>query len=213
MGTVVRHSGSGTLVAAPPEPLSTPVELCQLHDEFQACLRLFRDAAPSKILEIGTASGGTLYHWLKNLRVSAATVVSVDFVEPDYPLDRGQVATWAPPGVQLVLMEGDSHDPKVVGDVRSHGPYDWVFIDGNHRYQHAKADLDNYWPMVAPAGYLCLHDIRLDRRYDDGAQAGVSRLWDEIRAAGHWTLELRGDEADEAYGIGIVRGNSDPLMP
>lgn len=195
----------------PGASLDTPVLLCQLDNEFQACLRLYRELEPVRVLEIGTASGGTLYHWLTAYEPDA--VVSVDLPEPDYPLDRDQCHEWAADHTDLYLVEGDSHDPNIIERVRERGPYDFVFIDGNHRYQHAKADLDAYWPMVTPDGLLCLHDINLVRRYEDGTVAGVRRLFHELRAAGHWTLELSSPTATGEYGIGVVRGHSQPVMP
>ncbi len=35
---------------------------------------------------------------------------------------------------------------------------DFVWVDGNHRYQDAKDDLENYWPKIRQGGILCGHD-------------------------------------------------------
>lgn len=45
---------------------------------------------------------------------------------------------------------------------------DFVFIDGNHRFQFVLDDLRNYWPKVAPGGYLCGHDYFMRLRASDG---------------------------------------------
>lgn len=35
---------------------------------------------------------------------------------------------------------------------------DFVFIDGNHAYEHVIADLDAWWPKVKPGGLMGVHD-------------------------------------------------------
>ncbi len=183
----------------------TPVQICPLTDEFEQVLDLYRAAAPKRVLEIGTAAGGTLYHWLRHA-TKGATVVTVDFPEPAYTLDRDLCRTWRPPGVGLQMISGDSHDSRTVAEVREHGPYDWVFIDGDHRYEQCATDVSLYWPMLTQDGHLLLHDIALDVGYEDGSAAGVRRVWDEIRQGGYWTREIRVLPPIREYGIGVVKG-------
>ena len=47
-------------------------------------------------------------------------------------------------------------------------------------------------------------DIALRRRYEDGGEAGVWRLWRELQAEGFWTAELRAKPLVNAYGIGVL---------
>jgi predicted O-methyltransferase YrrM len=37
-------------------------------------------------------------------------------------------------------------------------PVDFVFIDGDHRYEAVKDDCERYWPLILPGGILCGHD-------------------------------------------------------
>ena len=191
------------LAVGPP----TPVQICQLEAEFLPVLELYRDKHPASVLEIGTASGGTLYHWLTAGAEDAPpqVVVSVDLPDPDYDLDRDACLAWAPAGVTCVLVEGNSHDHATIEQVREHAPYDWLFVDGCHVYDDARADFDTYRPMVCSGGIVLLHDIALRRRYEDGRSAGVWRLWQELRQAGYWTREFRADPSLAAYGIGALR--------
>lgn len=182
--------------------LYTPAELCQNHAEFDRLLTLYRQAKPARVLEIGTGAGGSLYHWLKNA-ADGALVVTVDLPEPDYPLDREMCGTWARDTVDLIMVAGDSHDPDTIELVAEHGPYEWLFIDGNHRYQDARADFDAYRPMVEPGGHVILHDIALVRDYDDGTEAGVSQLWEEVKVSGR-SYEIRHHMAQDVYGIGVL---------
>ena len=85
------------------------------------------------------------------------------------------------------------------------GPFDWLFIDGCHVYEEAKQDWEDYGPLVNRGGLVLFHDIALVRRYEDGREAGVERLWRELQAEGCWTREFRAAPGLDAYGIGAVR--------
>lgn len=37
-------------------------------------------------------------------------------------------------------------------------PLELIFIDGNHDYEHVRADIDAWWPHVKAGGILCGHD-------------------------------------------------------
>jgi len=48
---------------------------------------------------------------------------------------------------------------------------DGIYIDANHSYNYVKADLENYYPKVAPGGYVVGHnadDTDESRRNEDG---------------------------------------------
>jgi hypothetical protein len=46
------------------------------------------------------------------------------------------------------------------------GPYkpivDFVYIDGNHKYDYVKRDLELYYPLVKSSGVIGGHDFRAD---------------------------------------------------
>lgn len=181
-----------------------PVEICQLEAEMAPVVAHYRDAKPKRVLEIGTAEGGTLYHWLTNA-ADGATVVTVDLEEPHYESSEHLYDDWTPDGVTVVQVRGSSHDPETLEACRDHGPFDWLFIDGAHTYEDARMDWDDYTGLCAPGAFVFLHDISLARKYEDGSEAGVRRLWRELQAEGYWTRELRAQPFVTAYGIGVVR--------
>lgn len=180
-----------------------PVEICQIQEEFGRVLALYTIKKPARVLEIGTASGGTLYHWLQNAAPDA-TVVTVDLVEPHYESSEHLYPEWTPDGVTCIQVRGSSHDPEVLEQCRAHAPYEWLFIDGAHTYQDAKMDWNDYKPLCDHGAYVFLHDIALLRRYQDGTTAGVHQLWREIQAEGYWTCEIRAKPLVHAYSIGVV---------
>lgn len=204
---VVYRKGVKGLQPWPDEPFPlgppAPVEICQLEAEYARVLDLYRTKKPERVLEIGTAEGGTLYHWLTNA-ADGATIVTVDLAEPHYESSEHLYPEWTPEGVQVVQVRGSSHDPEILEECKTFGPFNWLFIDGAHTYEDAKMDWDDYRTLCAPGAYVFFHDIALRRKYEDGGEAGVWKLWRELQAQGYWTAELRATPLVDAYGIGCL---------
>ena len=124
------------------------------------------------ILEVGSMWGGTLWHWLQ----IADRVVAVDD-----EMRRGEEwLQWADEAVvDLQLLQGKSNDPDLIEKARELGPYDFAFIDADHRYESVKADWETYGPMVVPGGVIAFHDTLHPENQSD---YGVGQLWAEITA-------------------------------
>jgi predicted O-methyltransferase YrrM len=60
---------------------------------------------------------------------------------------------------------------------------DFVFIDGNHLYEHVRNDLYAWWPKVRPGGLLTGHDY--------GVYGDAEGLWGVRRAVDEFAAELR----------------------
>lgn len=58
------------------------------------------------------------------------------------------------------------------------GQLDFVLIDGDHRYDAAKEDLECWWEKIRPLGVMIVHDYVNDRR----GRFGVIRAVDEFCA-------------------------------
>jgi predicted O-methyltransferase YrrM len=176
-----------------------PVQVFQWAAEFEQLLDIYRERAPKRVLEIGTYHGGSLWHWLQNAR-PGATVVSVDSykVGPD---NRDMYESWCPARVKVIALAGDSHDTAIAAEVKKLAPYQWVWIDGGHRYTDVKTDWELYGSMCAPGGIVCFHDILPASRQHRDIE--VSQLWAELTAE-HETEEIVADRAATWGGIGIV---------
>lgn len=142
-------------------------ELARLIQLVQARLR-----PGQAIVEIGSAAGGSLLVWnrLSNF------VVGIDL--PNGPFGgarRDRLQSWG-----AKLIRGDSHDQMVRAELvkmlagRRVG---FLFIDGDHSYAGAKADFEDYAPLVVSGGLVALHDICEHERSD----VDVARLWLELR--------------------------------
>jgi predicted O-methyltransferase YrrM len=184
----------------------TPVPIFQWEAEFSALLHLYRERQPSKVLEVGTYHGGTLYHWLQNAR-SGATVVSVDSYQAGVD-NRHLYDSWKPYGIALRVIEGDSREDHIVDAVQFCGPYDWVFVDAGHYLHEVTSDWENYGSMCVPGGVVVFHDILPPS--SDHPEIEVERLWREIQRQGFLTREIVHDVNASWGGIGIcyIEGGS-----
>ena len=77
---------------------------------------------------------------------------------------------------------------------------DWLFIDGDHRYEEVCKDWENYSPLVRKDGLIVLHDILQD---ETDSEIKVYRLWQELKQD-HKTKELMSGIDQKSRGIGIV---------
>lgn len=57
---------------------------------------------------------------------------------------------------------------------------DWVYIDGDHRYEVVKRDLECYFPKVKAGGYIVCDDYHYRGAWNDG----VTRAVDEFMTSG-----------------------------
>jgi cephalosporin hydroxylase len=153
-----------------------PVEAFQNEWELRHMLAIVNELAPRRVLEVGCWHGGTLWHWLNY----GGRVVAVD----DAMRLESEWREWAvDTGSDLHLLRGLSQDEPIIQRAGELGPYDFIFIDADHRYDAVRADWDSYSPMLAPGGLVGFHDtVHPDPTY------GVGRLWAELTAEPdvHW---------------------------
>jgi hypothetical protein len=67
------------------------------------------------------------------------------------------------------------------------GNLDFVWIDGNHRYEWVKSDLELYWPKIKTGGVMCGHDYtnnedtcQVKRAVDEFCPTGRMRMADNV---------------------------------
>lgn len=180
-----------------------PVLTQQHPEELEMILDIYRELKPSRVLEIGSLQGGTLYHWLKNAE-PGAIVASIDL-----PLNiAAQVArlkwgAWADEfGVKLGAWIGDSGNPILVRRARNLAPYDFIFVDGDHSRDGVSRDFDNYFQMVRVGGCIAFHDIAAP---DDSRHIQVGTWWRQLVATGKYnTQELVRFAGSDSGGIGVI---------
>jgi predicted O-methyltransferase YrrM len=178
----------------------------QAQDEIVWLLEMVRELSPRRVLEIGTANGGTLFLWT---RVAApnAHLVSVDMC-PLGLLGRHSAFAllcrgFARADQRIDLVFGkDSHDARTRDEVTRHfdgEPVDFLFIDGDHSHEGVSRDFELYSALVRPGGLVAFHDVAPHV----SAGTGVPQFWNEFKAR-HDTME-RVAPTEPSYGIGAWR--------
>jgi predicted O-methyltransferase YrrM len=185
-----------------------PVFAWQKEKEILALLQRLMPLRPRRVLEIGTAAGGTLL-LLSRVAADDALLVSIDQPEGGFGggynrLRSSLYRSFARCEQRIVLIRADSHRPSTrrrlaaaLGGER----LDFLLIDGDHSAAGVRQDFDDYAPFVRPGGLIALHDIRPDER---GWSGEVYRVWPELAArfAGE---ELVDESGASGYGIGLLR--------
>ena len=178
----------------------------QVDEEILALLEELRAKNCERVLEVGTARGGTLFLLLNTLPTTAR-VVSVDLPSGEF---GGGYPHWKIPlfralkrkDQRLTLLRGDSQTvdmrKRVEGELG--GPADFILIDGDHSYEGAKRDFEIYRELVRPGGMIAFHDIVPGSEAKVG---GVPRLWEELKPQ-FQHRELVRDWGQGGYGIGVL---------
>jgi predicted O-methyltransferase YrrM len=173
----------------PPHPLvrrAKEFAALQKQRELGMLLRLLEKHELRTVVEIGTATGGSLYCWCR-LAEPNALVVSID-------LPGGRFGGGCTPerveemkllfpreGQKLHLVRGDSHQRPTIDEVNEllgEREIDFLFIDGDHTYDGVKQDFETYSPRVKGGGLIVLHDIL---EHATVRSCRVSDFWNEIK--------------------------------
>jgi predicted O-methyltransferase YrrM len=181
--------------------------------EFRQLLENVAEIRPRRMLEIGTANGGSLFAFM---RVCApdAHVISVDLPHGKF---GGGYPIWKVPiyksfgerGQRLDLLRGDSHSPETLASVKSllgGETLDFLFIDGDHSYEGVRHDFESYRSLVRPGGLIAFHDIApphagvSKEMYDPG---DVPQFWTELKAQ-YGGQEFVDPSGHGCFGIGII---------
>lgn len=200
------------MVSQPQQLVSETFAFCegflspvQMEEEIERLAMDVRELTPRRVLEIGTAKGGTLYLWTC-LATPDATIVSVDLPAGKYgggysPQRAAIYKRFALPQQKVHLLRADSHAPGTrdrVVDLFAGEPVDFLFLDGDHSYEGVKQDWHYFAPLVRPGGLIAFHDIAMN--YEE---TRVKQLWDEIKPLHeHWEYAFH---AKSIFGIGVIR--------
>jgi len=184
----------------------------QVDEEILDLLKELRERNAQRVVEIGTARGGTLFLLLRSLSASGR-FVSVDL--PSGPFGGGYphwkallFQSLARKGQSLRLLRGDSHSEQTYEQVSTalDGPADFILIDGDHSYEGAKRDFELYRHLLAERGFLAFHDIVPGASDKVG---GVPQLWQELKTQFEHR-EIVKSWSQRGYGIGVLYPRGKP---
>jgi predicted O-methyltransferase YrrM len=179
----------------------------QVRSEIESLLKMLEAKPPRRVLEIGTAKGGTLFLLSRVARADAG-LASIDL--PGGEFGGGYGRAWVPllkalpqKGQTLKLMRANSHEPRTLYEVRQWlggHPLDVLFIDGDHRFDGVRHDFLTYGPLVRAGGLIAIHDIVPGSAHMVG---GVPRFWQRVQSS-YTTREFVHDWQQGGFGIGVV---------
>lgn len=137
----------------------------------------------ARVLEIGSYLGASTCYLAAGLRGASASITCVDTWQNE-TMPGGLRSTFDEFQANIKPVRGQVHmirrrsgdlEPQEVG-----GPFDLVFIDGDHSYSNVRTDFKLVERCLAPQGVVIFHDSRY---YE-----GVSRVIGEALASGCWQI-------------------------
>lgn len=167
------------------EPFEPPTDLPALRDVQRRARtptdvsdhleRLFVEALradPDTIVELGVRSGESTFVFERAARLADAALVSVDVDETSYETDYDR---WE--FVRSDDVAFAEEFPEWCADAGVDPAVDVLFVDTSHRYEHTVAEIDAWFPHLAPDGVALFHDTNMQRvfRRADGT-LGLSPL-------------------------------------
>lgn len=164
--------------------------IVQRSEELWILVQAIQEISAKRILEIGTANGGTL-KFFEQVVGPEGKIVTVDSGKASI---EGLPVDFSNPLCDIQLVTGFSQAPETIEKVKlalGDEPIDFLFIDGGHDYEVVKADFDNYHGLVRPGGIIGFHDVN---------HPPVKKLWNEINIP-HKSKEHH----NHGLGTGIIK--------
>ena len=184
-----------------------PGSWLQVTDELLALAALAAERVPGTVCEIGTYNGATSLFFCGLSSVKRFVGMDIQ------PLNRREMAALAPRRVELTLLTGSSRDLKdQLHDALRGGRIDLLFIDGDHSYEGARADLLDYRELVRRGGLIAFHDIVPENAGGTGDSGGVPTLWRELQGRFTTNWEFVRDWQQDGMGIGVIEHNPDVML-
>ncbi len=161
-----------------------------------------------RLLEIGTATGGTLFMFTR-IAAKDADIISIDLPFGRYGAGylkyrASLMRAFALVNQKMHLLRLDSHQASTIDklkDILKGELLDFLFIDGDHSYAGVKADFENYSPLVRPGGLIAFHDI-VDN--DNDKSFGTQVFWREIKDKYQHQEFVRPEADNVGCGIGLL---------
>lgn len=181
----------------------------QIKSEILGLLDELSARPPKVILEIGTATGGTLFMFTQ-IAQDDATIISIDlpfglYGAGYFPYKIPLIQAFTRKDQQIHLLRLDSHKKETLEQLQSilNGKkIDFLFIDGDHTYEGVKADFESYHPLVAEGGSIAFHDI-VDNDFD--TSFGTQKFWKEIKGTYEHKEFIEENRGKTGCGIGLIK--------
>ena len=177
----------------------------QVKSEITDLCKFVHESNPKKMVEIGSASGGTLF--LFSHVANPDKIISIDLPAGSF---GGGYPFWKIPLFRslakknvIQLISSNSHQKETLEKVKTllkDSEIDFLFIDGDHTYQGVKQDFQMYSPLVRKGGIVAFHDIV---KHDPSSGCEVEKFWSEIKSS-YKHIEFIENQNQKWAGIGVL---------
>lgn len=179
------------------------VQTLQNDIEIARFAEIVRESGATSYLEVGSKFGGSLWR-VANEMPKGSRIVSVDLPNGTVAWEESRKSLDAVVnelnriGYDARIIWGDSTAQAVIDKVAQLGPFECVFLDGNHTLPYVQKDWINYCLTAKIVGF---HDIGWRRPADyRGVRIDVPEFWEEVKAV-HQHEEIRLDLKDNGIGV------------
>jgi len=165
--------------------LHVNIKPLQVKSEILTLLNEIKKIQSKIIVEIGTNKGGTL-SLFANISTPPTKIISIDLPYGEF---GGGYPEWKIPlyksfakkNQEIVLFQVDSHQKSTLEMLKAElqqEKIDFLFIDGDHRYEGIKQDFEFYSPLVRSGGIIAFHDIVIHKT---AKEVNVHQFWNEVK--------------------------------
>ena len=173
----------------------------------------------SRIAQLGTCAGysALLLGWMLRRMNARRGLFSLDLDPAMCELSRRWISRG---GLEdfVEIVEGSSLDVASIDAAQQYfgGAPQLIILDSSHEYRSTVAELDLWYPALAPGGILVLHDVsEFAANFDVTGEGGVRRAFAEWRKAHSdvETFSLNGESRSmeaarpayqDACGVGLI---------
>ena len=139
----------------------------QNKQELKSLLEILSKINPMVIVEIGVHKGYSLEVWKKMWPAAMGIGIDNELSSLDGEAVKG-----------CIIIDADSHNLRTLTRVSNlFHAIDFLFIDGDHKYEGVKKDFEMYSPLVRPGGVIAFHDAVIK----DNDSVDVYKFWEEIK--------------------------------
>jgi predicted O-methyltransferase YrrM len=168
--------------------------ITQVDAEINEYIELLRKYNVKSYLEIGSAYGGSLWR-VANSLPQGSRVLSID-LEPKDSL-KECIAELNIAGYTAHLVPFDSTKLEAIRIASLMGPFDAVFIDGNHTLPYVSADWLNYGSL---SHIVAFHDINAPYKPHRRNPMMVAQLWGTLKTI-YKTQEIIAPGSRQGIGV------------